>query len=220
MTSKSSILQKLGKIQAELKVPKTEFNDYGKYYFRNAEGICEAAKPICAKYGVVLTIDDEITLVGERYYIKAIATVWDIETGEYHSATAFAREPVERKGMDESQITGASSSYARKYALGGLFALDDNKDPDATNTHGQEPEVKKPQVAPKKDNSAAREQLISEIAILLAELDFSPEWLSQKLQKDFKKTDLNRCTEVELRRVANGLKKYKADKQAKKEGTA
>lgn len=125
----------LQKIQAELKAPKGQYNSFGKYKYRSTEDIVEAAKPVLAKYDLALNLVDEIVNVGDRYYVKATATLLNAEGEVVTLATAFAREPESKKGMDESQITGATSSYARKYALNGLFAIDDTKDADATNDH-------------------------------------------------------------------------------------
>lgn len=127
------ILSKLLAIQVDLKAPKGQYNNFGKYKYRNCEDILEAAKPLCKRENCVLTITDELRQVGDRYYIMATATLTDVETGEKIGNTAFAREEESKKGMDGSQVTGASSSYARKYALNGLFAIDDTKDSDTTN---------------------------------------------------------------------------------------
>ncbi len=133
------IYEKLLNIQNELKAPKSQFNDFGKYKYRNAEDILEAVKPLCFKYKATLTLSDEIVLIGERYYVKATATLTDNEKPELKIwTTAYAREEESKKGMDGSQVTGASSSYARKYALNGLFNIDDTKDSDSTNTHGKD----------------------------------------------------------------------------------
>ena len=119
-------MNKLAKIQKELKAPKDMHNNFGGYNYRSAESILESVKPVLD--GAILTLEDDIILVGDRFYIKATATFQD---GEFiKQTTAFAREPETKKGMDESQITGAASSYARKYALNGLFCIDDNKDAD------------------------------------------------------------------------------------------
>jgi hypothetical protein len=127
----------LVKIQAELKAPKGQFNSFGKYKYRNAEDIIEAVKPILYKYGTALVISDEVVQVGERIYIKATATLLD-KTDNHYSVNGWAREEEVKKGMDAAQITGSASSYARKYALNGLFAIDDTKDSDATNEHKDE----------------------------------------------------------------------------------
>lgn len=119
-------------IQSELKAPKSQFNKFGGYKYRKAEDILEAVKPLLAKQKCTLTITDDIVMVGNRIYVKATATIKN-EKGECETTTGWAREEETKKGMDGSQITGASSSYARKYALNGLFAIDDNADSDTTN---------------------------------------------------------------------------------------
>lgn len=127
--------EKLMHIQNELKCPKDQFNSFGKYHYRSTESIMEAVKPLALKYKSIVTVTDELQQIGDRYYILAIATIHDVESDKSMQATAYAREPETKKGMDSSQITGSTSSYARKYALNGLFAIDDTKDSDATNTH-------------------------------------------------------------------------------------
>ena len=124
------VLKKLGAIQATLKAPKGQYNSFGKYKYRSCEDILEAVKPILKEHGCTLTITDDVVSVGERYYITATATIYDSETGESISNKASAREEDAKKGMDGSQITGTASSYARKYALNGLFLIDDTKDAD------------------------------------------------------------------------------------------
>lgn len=125
-------------IQHELKAPKGQENKFGGYKYRSCEDIMEAVKPLLDKNEATLTVADDIVLIGDRYYIKATATLWDSKGGEMLAqTTAFAREPVAKKGMDESQITGAASSYARKYALNGLFCIDDTKDADTMDNRDQ-----------------------------------------------------------------------------------
>ena len=130
-----SLQQKLILIQSELKAPKSQRNKFGNYNYRSCEDIIEAVKPIATKNDCLLTISDKIENIGDRYYICATATIQCATTLEKISTTAYARESLAKKGMDESQITGAASSYARKYALNGLLAIDDTKDADATNNH-------------------------------------------------------------------------------------
>jgi len=125
-----NIYEKLSKIQAELKCNKGQYNSFGKYYYRSCEDIQEAVKPYLKELKCVLVTSDEVVLIGDRYYVKATATITDAESGESISNTAYAREEFDKKGMDASQITGATSSYARKYALNGLLCLDDVKDAD------------------------------------------------------------------------------------------
>lgn len=129
------IYNELSRIQKELKAPKGQFNEFGKYKYRSCEDILEAVKPLLGE--CCLTISDDIVLIGDRYYIKATVRL-ALSNEDFIENSAFAREAFDKKGMDESQITGASSSYARKYALNGLFAIDDTKDADATNTHGKD----------------------------------------------------------------------------------
>lgn len=119
----------LRSIQCELKAPKGQYNSFGKYHYRSCEDILEAVKPLLDKYKATVYITDDMVSVGDRVYVKATATIVDAG-GKEVSVSAFAREPLDRKGMDSSQITGASSSYARKYALNGLFLIDDTKDVD------------------------------------------------------------------------------------------
>ena len=128
--------QKLAAIQSALKAPKSQFNKFGGYKYRKAEDILEAVKPLLKQYGCTLTCTDELQLIGDRYYIKATATLTNSEDGMSVSTTAYAREEEEKKGMDGSQVTGASSSYARKYALNGLLCIDDTADSDTTNQGG------------------------------------------------------------------------------------
>lgn len=145
---------KLSIIQSEIKAPKGQFNKFGGYKYRSCEDIVEAAKPVLNKHGFALTLTDDIINVGGRFYVKATATISD--GNETFSASAYAREEESKKGMDGSQITGAASSYARKYALNGLFAIDDTKDADATNTHETEPK-KEAKVVAEEDKAVLRQ---------------------------------------------------------------
>lgn len=135
--------EKLLKIQAELKAPKNQYNSFGKYKYRSCEDIIEAVKPLCHANGLILGLSDEVVCVGNRNYVKAIAVVSD-EQGKRFVSEAYAREEETQKGMNGAQITGSASSYARKYALNGLFAIDDTADPDATNDHGKTKEYPEP----------------------------------------------------------------------------
>lgn len=121
-------IEKIVAIQSELKAPKGQYNSFGKYNYRSCEDILEGVKPLLTKHGLVLTIQDSIDLIGDRFYVKATATITDGK--EQLSTSAYARESLDKKGMDVSQVTGATSSYARKYALNGLLAIDDTKDAD------------------------------------------------------------------------------------------
>lgn len=133
-----SVYEKLSKVQSELKAPKGQYNSFGKYKYRSCEDILEAVKPLNAKHGVVLTVGDEVVEISNRFYVKATATLVDIESGEKVTNTALAREDDAKKGMDGSQITGTASSYARKYCLNGLYCIDDTKDADTDEYRAQQ----------------------------------------------------------------------------------
>lgn len=148
--------EKLLAIQTKLKAPKGQYNSFGKYSYRSAEDILEAVKPLNAEQGVLLTITDEIKEIGGRVYVVATATVSD--GTDTLQVSAFAREPENKKGMDESQITGATSSYARKYALNGLYAIDDNKDADTDEHKQQQDNAPKKQPAQKQQQKQQQQQ--------------------------------------------------------------
>lgn len=133
-----SVYEKLNIVQTELKAPKNQRNNFGGYNYRSCEDILEALKPLLYKNKALVTISDEVVFIGSKNYIKATAKFIDAENGESVEVSAFAREAETKKGMDDSQLTGATSSYARKYALNGLFAIDDTKDADYLNTHTHE----------------------------------------------------------------------------------
>lgn len=144
MAENRTIVEKLAYVQTRLRAPKGQFNKFGGYSYRSAEDILESVKPLLGEVGLALTITDTIEELGNGWvYVRATAAVQDA-SGAAISASASAREPEQRKGMDAAQVTGSSSSYARKYALNGLFAIDDAKDPDATNDHGKGKTAAKP----------------------------------------------------------------------------
>lgn len=185
------LTKKLMKIQTELKAPKNLYNSFGKYKYRNAEGICEAVKPFLKENECALMLSDSIVEIGGRVYVKATAEIIDCETGSDFKVSAFAREAESKKGMDESQVTGTASSYARKYALNGLFLLDDTKDAD-TDEHHLESERKDEKTDPKKASPK------------LAKINI----LSEKCEKDrvdvlklcnlYKKSKIEELTETHL----------------------
>lgn len=137
----ASLWQRIIAVQRRLKAPKSQYNAYGKFNYRNCEDILEGLKPLLEKYDLLMTMSDEVIFLEGRFYIKATVTVYDVLSGQKHSVSAFAREPENRKGSDQSQVTGSCSSYARKYALSALWLIDDNKDPD-------EPQEQKPKEPP------------------------------------------------------------------------
>lgn len=147
MDTNRTFYQSLIEVQSELRAPKNQRNDYAGYRYRSCEDILEAVKPLLVSRGLLLSLQDEIIQVGNRYYVRATASVTDGE--KTVSASAYAREAEVKKGNDEAQITGAASSYARKYALNGLFCIDDVKDPDATNKGDASPrKAQAPSAAP------------------------------------------------------------------------
>lgn len=136
-----TIYSKLSVVQKTLKAPKNQRNTFGNYNYRSCEDILEAVKPILSDLGLALIITDKMVECGGRVYVQAQAMLWDTADSTFVASTAYAREEETKKGMDASQVTGAASSYARKYALNGLFCIDDTKDSDATNT-GDKPAQK------------------------------------------------------------------------------
>ena len=151
-------MKELNLIQTTLKAPKGQKNKFGNYNYRSCEDIMEAVKPLLAEHECSLTLTDQIEFIGDRYYVKATATIKG-DSGEV-TTTAYAREALDKKGMDEAQITGSASSYARKYALNGLLAIDDTKDADATNDHGKQ--APKPPAKPKQSFKTAMLELADE----------------------------------------------------------
>ena len=148
----NTFYEKLLSIQLELKAPKNQFNSFGNYNYRNAEDILNAVKPLLRKHNCLLIISDDIITNGDRYHVKAIVTLYDLESSASLSVCAYAREQEAIKGMHQSQITGSTSSYARKYGLNGMFLIDDVKDSDDLNIREEdEPEIK---IKSKKKNKA------------------------------------------------------------------
>ena len=137
-----NVYEKLMEVQSKLRAPKGQYNSFGKYSYRSCEDVLEALKPLLAEVGAIINISDQVKLIGDRYYIEATAMFLDTSTGDSVISKAMAREDESKKGQDLAQLSGATSSYARKYALNGLFAIDDNKDADSTNTHGKDNEIK------------------------------------------------------------------------------
>ena len=194
MSSGKSLRGKLQMIQTEMKVPKNLFNKFGGYAYRNAEGIQEAFKPLGEKYKCALTLEDFVMEVGGRVYIKATATLMDCETPEEIVVSAFAREPLDKKGMDDSQISGATSSYARKYALNGLFCLDDNKDADSEELHKET------------ENKAAGVVLASPKQIEFLKSVYKTDELMKKLCKAQK---IDKIEDISVQAASDLIKKIK-----------
>lgn len=188
----------LAEIQAKLKAPKGQFNSFGKYHYRSAEDILEAVKKVVNPMGFSIVLTDQVKEVGGRIYVEAIASLFNGEL-EYNS-TGFAREEETKKGMDGSQITGAASSYARKYALNGLFAIDDTKDSDATNDHGKsqesKPQAKVTEYQPSKFDIEFKE-LISDVIKTTSTVELKAVW--DKLTAEAKENK-------EIKQLFNGKK--------------
>jgi hypothetical protein len=201
------VYEKLLQIQSKLKVPKGQYNEFGKYKYRSCEDILEALKPLLAEVKAAVILNDEIVQVGERIYIKATASFIDIEDKQTITTTAYAREEETKKGMDGSQITGASSSYARKYALNGLFAIDDNKDSDATNNQGDSTD--KPNTS-NKSNAELSEAQVKRLFAIAYSAGINKEKVEKQVKGSFKKDvkDLNRS---EYDQVCNGYEKLKKE---------
>lgn len=146
-----NIYEKLSAVQQELKAPKDKKNTFAGYNYRSAEGILEAVKPVLKKYGLTLILSDDIEVKGDRYYVRATAWVLDPDDKADFKVTAYAREAVDKKGLDVSQVTGTASSYARKYALNGLFLIDDTADPDSDEYQKQTGATKKETADPREN---------------------------------------------------------------------
>jgi len=192
------MIEKLSRIQAELKAPKSQRNNFGNYNYRSCEDILEAVKPLLAREGLVLTITDSIEMVGNRYYVKATATVTDGEKSI--STTAYAREADGRKGMDESQVTGSSSSYSRKYALNGLFCIDDTKDADTMDN------TEKPKAAPKKKPDKAA--LLKQIAEGAKKHSISADDMKIIMKRQYNKEASKDLTDAETADLAANFERY------------
>lgn len=192
------IYEQLRKVQEELKAPKGQYNDFGRYNYRSAEDILEAVKPILIKHGLTQVISDEIVSVNERYYISATVTIYNSD-GESLSTTAYAREAENKKGMDESQITGSASSYARKYALNGMYAIDDTKDADHDSypRYEEKKETKqptRPKKAPPVENKANLFEELEALGNAMKMAKVSKEDMKQETIARYgkeKSTDLN-----------------------------
>ena len=201
------MITKLALIQQELIAPKNQYNEYGKYNYRSCEDILEGLKPCLEKVGCALTITDEIVQVGERYYVKATATLHDKESDSKISNVAYAREELTKKGMDASQITGAASSYARKYALNGLFCIDDVKDADTRDNRQKEAKAQKQAEA---EQQKIAKQLIDEAKVnaLIARCE-SENVPVEKILKLYKVESLEKLTELMFRNIFDNFEKIK-----------
>ena len=190
-----NVYEKLIAIQSELKAPKSQYNSFGKYAYRNCEDILEALKPLLKEHKSTIYIADEIVTVLDRFYVKATVTFIDAETGEKIINTAYAREEECKKGMDGSQVTGASSSYARKYALNGMFAIDDTKDSDFTNT------------TTKGDNPGLSEAQIKRLLAIASKVNVSADDVKKVVAKNFGVQDLRKMSKQQYDEICSRLEK-------------
>ncbi len=202
-----SVYLKLVNVQTKLKAPKSQYNSFGKYAYRNCEDILEALKPLLAEEKAIINLSDSIALIGERYYVEATARFIDGESGEVIEVKALAREDENKKGMDSSQLTGSTSSYARKYALNGLFAIDDTKDSDTTNTHGKESNSKPKQEVVNNNTQSSGKKLseaqIKRLYSIAYKKGVSSEKVKEAVLRKFNK-DVSDLTKVEYDKVCNG----------------
>ena len=197
-----TLQQKLIEIQSELKAPKSQYNKFGGYNYRNCEDILEAVKPLCAKHEIVPLLSDEIVMIGDRFYIKATAKVTDGK--DEIATTAFARESKDKKGMDESQITGSASSYARKYALKGLFCIDDTKDADFMD-NSQSSKQQQPKTQPTKETHVKG---YDEFVALQKSKKVPPAEITKYIAAEFKKPRLALLDAFEMVAALEWLKNY------------
>lgn len=212
MEKELNLYEKLSDIQVNLNAPKNQFNKFGNYSYRNAEDVLSAIKPFLKKHELTLLLTDDIEVIGERYYIVAHAILKD-SNGDEIIVKGRAREPISRKGMDDAQVTGATSSYARKYALNGLFAIDDNKDADYLND-GSEANTKA-KTGNRKQNTNAKANNNSNIDFNPEDNDYKKKLWGQ-LRKYFSNEDANKCLNQITKKLGytdvNNIKKSDEEK--------
>lgn len=203
-----TIFDKLATIQQELIAPKNQYNSFGKYNYRSCEDILEGLKPCMAKVKAAVTVSDEIVFIGDRYYVKATATLHDAESDASVSNTAYAREEDNKKGMDASQVTGSTSSYARKYALNGLFCIDDVKDADSRDNRQKEAEEQKKAEAEEK-KIATQTIPAAKVSVIkgMCETDNVP---VEKVTELYKVKALDNLTEKQFRNIVDHWNEIKA----------
>lgn len=206
-----SVYQKLLNIQTQLKAPKSQYNSYGKYYYRNCEDILEAVKPLLKKENCTLFLTDEVETIENRFYIKVTVHFVDIDDGTTINVTAFAREEESKKGMDGSQVTGASSSYARKYALNGLFCIDDTKDSDTTNKGEDKPDEAKKEEGEEEKRLANAIKSIDELVKKLIEVKkVEKNVVTNVIKENFQKKGKGIANYNAIKDLETATKVYKA----------
>ena len=197
-------------VQSKLKAPKNQYNSFGKYSYRSCEDILEGLKPLLNEVEAIITLNDEVVNIGERFYIKAIATFIDIATGEKVEVSALAREDETKKGMDLAQVTGSVSSYARKYALNGLFAIDDTKDSDSTNKHDKDKSsnVTNLNTENKWTNAKLTDSQIKRLYAIAYKKGIAADKVKEQVLKKFNK-DVKDLTKTEYDKVCEGYENMK-----------
>ena len=206
----TSIYSALNYIQSNLKAPKGQFNSFGKYHYRSCEDILEGVKPHLKETNTCLVISDEIVTIGDHNYIKATATLYGADGGAVANS-AFAKEPLDKKGMNPSQITGATSSYARKYALNGLFCIDDNKDADTDEYIAKTTQTKAKTQAPKTNSVKEKEVkqgYLQKITQQMGIKQINPKLISEYIKNTFNKKTSNELTEDELKALYDWIVEY------------
>ena len=205
----NNIYKKLMLVQSKLKAPKNQYNSFGKYSYRSCEDILEGLKPLLNEVEAIITLNDEVVNIGERFYIKAIATFIDIATGEKVEVSALAREDETKKGMDLAQVTGSVSSYARKYALNGLFAIDDTKDSDSTNKHDKDKgNVTNLNTENKWTNAKLTDSQIKRLYAIAYKKGIAADKVKEQVLKKFNK-EVKDLTKIEYDKVCEGYENIK-----------
>ena len=209
-----TIYKKIMNVQSELKAPKGNYNSFGKYSYRSAEDILEAVKPLLKKEGLVISISDNIELIGDRYYVKSTVKLIDIETGDVVETSALAREDETKKGMDLSMVTGSCSSYARKYALNGAFAIDSSElDPDKTHTFDKEVPSRNQSGDTKGEfktlSATLSDKQVSRLVAIGKSAGQSVELIKKVAKKDYGVEELNQLSKKDYDALCDRLEKIK-----------
>lgn len=200
-----TIYKKIMNVQSELKAPKGNYNSFGKYSYRSAEDILEAVKPLLKKEGLAISITDDIVMIGDRFYVKSTVKLIDIENGDVVETSALAREDETKKGMDLAQVTGSCSSYSRKYALNGAFAIDSSElDPDRVNTHGQEVQQDKPKSTTTASNGISEAQAKRLIAIGY-KANITTEQILSTIKKEYNVSEIKALNKTQYDAICNRL---------------
>jgi hypothetical protein len=194
-----SVYEKLQIVQQKLKAPKNQFNSFGKYNYRSCEDILEGLKPILDEVKATVILNDNIELIGDRYYIRAVAHFIDSDDGRDLISTAYAREDLDKKGMDLAQVTGSVSSYARKYALNGLFCIDDTKDSDSTNEHD-----KKPSSNNTEQPKTLSDGQVSRLFAIASKKGYNPEAVKKTIMQKYNTSEVKSLSKVHYDEAVKG----------------